>query len=89
MNAQLLERSRSSQATPETQAAVRHRSAHPPNLLDRVALRAGLALIVWSRRSVRPAPDREDLARSRAARVAREQRERGYESRHALVVVER
>lgn len=81
MNSQLLEHSSSSHAATESQADLARRPAHPPSSLDRIALRIGLALIVWSRRSAKPAPEREELARAHAVQRAREQREREYERR--------
>lgn len=62
-------------AASAARASQRTRAAHPPSLLERAALRLGLALIVWSRRSHRPAPDREELIRRHRNGVARRQRE--------------
>jgi len=66
-----------------------HRTAHPPSPLDRFALRIGVALIIWGRRSYRPGASRSELIRRHVNRVALQQREREDQRRHALAVVDR
>lgn len=59
------------------------RYAHPPHrrlagLLDRLALRIGVALVAWSRRERRPPLDHADVAalcRERADLLERERRQ--------------
>ncbi|QDZ15960.1 hypothetical protein [Humibacter ginsenosidimutans] len=49
--------------------------SHPPSHLDRLAMRVGLALIIWSRHDGAPAHVTDESARSAAGRN-REARER-------------
>jgi len=60
------------------------RRAQPVRLLDRLALRLGLALIVWSRRTA-PRLDREALARRRELLVQLERERRDAERRRLLL----
>jgi hypothetical protein len=46
-----------------------------PTLLERLALRIGMALIIWGRRS-KGEPDRSEAIRRYTMRTARERRER-------------
>jgi hypothetical protein len=55
-----------------------------PTLLERVALRVGIALIIWGRRS-KAAPDRSEACRRYEAQAARHERERHYQEEWALV----
>jgi len=55
-----------------------------PSLPDRIALRIGLRLLIWSTRTPRLAQDREEHSRSYRNQVARAARERDY-SREALL----
>ena len=99
MNTQTLETPRDSNTDNGTDTAVagvpaagasqRTRPAHPPSPLERAALRLGLALIVWSRRSYRPGPDREELIRRHRNGVARREREDRQLRSRLLNLVER
>ncbi len=55
------------------------------SLLDRLALRVGLALLIWSTRSPRVAIDRDEHRRAHEARRAGEQREH-ENARRALLL---
>ncbi|GAB3396402.1 hypothetical protein GCM10027568_30420 [Humibacter soli] len=75
MNTQTLETL--SSATTEPRAERQTRNSHPPSPLDRLAMRAGLALILWSRREerARRTLDRELTSQRNSAerdRLARE-----------------
>jgi len=54
------------------------------HLIDRIALRVGIALIVWGRR--RSVDSRERLAHRHEQRIARLERERQHERRLRLEV---
>ncbi|WP_243064780.1 hypothetical protein [Humibacter sp. RRB41] len=73
MNTQTLDTRTST--TVERAAETQGRSSHPPSPLDRLAMRVGLALVLWSRREHR-APSREEVDRSRAVRLNTVERER-------------
>jgi hypothetical protein len=55
-----------------------------PTLLERVALRIGVALIIWGRRS-KAMPDRSEALRRYEAQTARDERERHYQQGWLLV----
>ena len=48
------------------------------SLIDRIALRLGLWLLIWGSRTPRLAPDRETHSRHHRAQAARAAREHGY-----------
>ncbi|HEY5222980.1 MAG TPA: hypothetical protein VIJ18_08070 [Microbacteriaceae bacterium] len=83
MNTQLLEAPVASSAIEQQSAArpVPSTALHPPNTLERVALRVGIALIVWGRRRTRIGPTRDELARRYATLMARGRFERAQEHR--------
>ncbi len=86
MNTQLVEAPVAS-TTVERQSPARpvpSQVLHPPNTLERVALRVGIALIVWGRRRARFGPTRDQLVRRRATISARERFEREHERRWHL-----
>lgn len=62
----------------------RTRDAHPPNIVHRLALRAGLALILWGHRDRAGTLDRD--AADRRIRLDREraERERAWQERYFL-----
>lgn len=75
MSTQTLDQQRAS--TTEAIASLR-RNTHPPSTLDRLAMRVGLALVLWSRHESRARPSRDaewELA-ARQNRLDRERRER-------------
>jgi hypothetical protein len=72
--------------TPERTDALR-RNAHPPSTLDRLAMRVGLALILWSRHRTRPRIDRDEQW-SREAHQNRLERERRAREQAWLVAVD-
>jgi hypothetical protein len=59
-----------------------------PTLLERLALRIGIALIIWGRRS-KGDSDRSEAIRRYTMRTARETREREYHLEWALSVARR
>jgi hypothetical protein len=59
-----------------------------PTLLERLALRIGIALIIWGRRS-KGDSDRSEAIRRYTMRIARETREREYHLEWALSVARR
>lgn len=71
-----------------TAAALEHTVLRPPRrrvtLVHRIALRIGVALIVWGRAG-RPQPDWSQIALQNAEREARAQRERDAQRRWALM----
>ncbi|GAB3610703.1 MULTISPECIES: hypothetical protein [Humibacter] len=75
MSTQTLDQQRAS--TTEAIASLRQNS-HPPSPLDRLAMRVGLALVLWSRREhrERPSRDAEWELIARRNRLERERRER-------------
>jgi len=95
MNTQLTDDRRYSTVAPQTASSVQARSAvhirsasdrrsRPPNPLDRLALRIGIALIIWGRRGTAQ-PSRSELARRYESRISRENRERDAQQRWTLV----
>ena len=73
MNTQTLS---SRESTAGLLPAASHRpTSHPPSPLDRLAMRVGLALILWSRREHRTR-SRAELDRARHARLHTLERER-------------
>ena len=88
MNTQLVENRRTPTVTSSPAVRVIRRS-RPPNVLERIALRLGLALIIWGRGRSRFAPDRAELIRRHETRLARERRERQFQSDWQLAVVRR
>ncbi len=55
-------------------------TSRPPHtsLLDRIALRIGLRLLIWSTRNPRLTDDREEHSRFHRAEAARAAREHGF-----------
>jgi hypothetical protein len=83
MNTQLMQDRRNPAVTTQVVTRVVRRS-RPPNPLDRLALRIGLALIIWGRRGTTE-PDRAHVIRRRAGSIAREAREREYQRSWFLI----
>lgn len=79
---------------PQRTSAVLAALQHPPStdvpvrqtLIDRIALRLAVALLLWS---TRPGPDHEAVHARRAQRLAREAREAEWERRRALLAPRR
>ncbi|GAB3808697.1 hypothetical protein GCM10028798_35120 [Humibacter antri] len=75
MSTQTLDQQRAS--TTEAIASLR-RNSHPPSPMDRLAMRVGLALVLWSRREhrARRSRDAEWALAVQRNRLERERRER-------------
>lgn len=88
MNTQLTEDRRTPTVSSSTAVRVIRRS-RPPNVLERLALRLGVALIIWGRGRSRSTPDRAELIRRHETQLARERREREYQLNGHLAIVRR
>ena len=76
-----------SSTTAEPRAERQTRNSHPPSPLDRLAMRVGLALLLWSRREERARRtfDRELTSRRNSAERDRLKREHTWQtSVHSL-----
>jgi hypothetical protein len=82
MNPKLTEAQRRPPVTSAESTALSH--SRPPNPLERIALRVGIALIIWSRRQSKANARRNELIRRHQARAARDAREREYRRRLLL-----